>query len=238
MSKYGFAIDYPVGFPKRGLYDPATAIGVSAGLGGLSAALGADANSDAITEAERAERIRLAELKPFRIAGKEALPEFQGNIGSQPTYADIVAGLSDDPGYRFELEQGQQAIEGSAAAGGMLRSGRTLKDLAKYAQGLASTRAGDAFTRELNAFNNKQNQLLNLVQIGATASGAPSALPQLALQQGQNRADLFTNIANTGSNALSNLALMRMLNPGAVAPLGGTVGGSGLSANSMYGGIA
>lgn len=43
------------------------------------------------------------------------------------------------PGYKFQFDQGAQALERSAAAKGMLQSGNYLQDLVKYGQGMAST---------------------------------------------------------------------------------------------------
>lgn len=55
----------------------------------------------------------------------------------------------DDPSYQFRLQQGIDAIEGSAAARGGLFSGQTGKDLMEYGQGLASDSYKDAFSRDL-----------------------------------------------------------------------------------------
>jgi hypothetical protein len=203
--------DHPVGCPELGYFDPVTAIAGSAAISGGAQVYAADKQADAIGGAQRDERRRLNRLSPFVNEGTAALAAYRGNVGKAPVYADILAGLETDPGYQFELAQGQQAVEGSAAARGLLRSGRTIKDLVKYAQGLASTRAGDAYSRELGAFQNKQNQLLQLMQGGLAAGGATSSLGDLALAAGQNSANLATGLANTGTNALSNLALARMM---------------------------
>lgn len=177
---------------------------VGGALGGRAAAKGNDAAIDL-------ERARLRELKPFRDSGVRALPQFEENIGEMPTYEGVLANLPNDPGYKFEMQQGRQAIEGTAAARGLLRSGRTLKDLVSYAQGLASQRAGDAFSRELNTFNNRQNQLLALIEAGRGASGTQSMLPQLAANSGAIRADTITGMANVGTNALQQLLLANQL---------------------------
>ena len=207
------AAEYPVGSPELGLNDP-----VSAVVGGATSLLGAglqyDAQKDATKAARQAEEARMAQMTPYLQAGAQALPQFQANIGKQPSYADVIANLSSDPAYQFELAQGQKAVQGSAAAQGLLRSGRTLMDLTKYAQGLAAQRGSDAYTRELNAFNNQQNMLSTLMNAGMGAAGAQNNLGQLALQQGQNRADLFGNIANTANNTLGNLYLANMMQGG------------------------
>lgn len=66
-------------------------------------------------------------------------------IMSSPEAANRL--LQIDPGYQFRLQQGQQALERSAAARGGLLSGRALKDTADFSQGLASQEFGQAFAR-------------------------------------------------------------------------------------------
>ena len=47
------------------------------------------------------------------------------------------------PGYQFAVDQGQQAIERSAAKRGMLNSGNVLAELSKYGQGMANQEYGN-----------------------------------------------------------------------------------------------
>ncbi len=74
-----------------------------------------------------------------------------GSIGGRapvftpPTYESVW----QDPGFQFELKQGQTALQGSQAAQGLLRTGGSVADLLKYSQGLAATRYGDAYNRGL-----------------------------------------------------------------------------------------
>jgi hypothetical protein len=60
---------------------------------------------------------------------------------------------SNDPGYQFRLEQGQHALESSAAAKGLLRTGGTLKDLMEYGQNFATQTYTDVFNRALSAYD-------------------------------------------------------------------------------------
>lgn len=57
---------------------------------------------------------------------------------------------STDPGYQFRLQQGVDALEGSAAASGGLFSGQTGKDITGYAQNLASQEYQNAFNRDMS----------------------------------------------------------------------------------------
>lgn len=53
----------------------------------------------------------------------------------------------NDEGYKFIRDEGTKGIQGSAAARGQLKSGNTLKELAKFQTGLASQEYGKAFDR-------------------------------------------------------------------------------------------
>ncbi len=217
--------------------DPITGLALGGGLisGGISAwgaNKGADAMADAIEQAValQQEQMRLAkrEYTPYADAGRDSLSQYQQNIGNQPTYQNTLANLVNDPGYQFRLQQGQQTLENSAAARGNLLSGKTLKDLATYAQGMASQEGVAAFSRDMNSFNNKQNQLANLMQQGFNASGqivgtgqaTTNNLANLAMQGGANQANYYTNLANAGNsffNGLTGAAMFNSMN----APAGG-----------------
>lgn len=168
----------------------------------------ADAMADAIEQAialqERQMRLAEQQFTPYAQAGTEALGQYQGNIGNQPTYQNTLANLANDPGYQFRLQQGQQTLENSAAARGNLLSGATLKDLTDYSQGMASQEGQAAYARDLNAFNNTQNQLANLMQLGYNASGqivgsgqqGTNNLANLALMGGQSQGNMYMGRAN------------------------------------------
>jgi hypothetical protein len=118
--------------------------------------------------------------------------------------------ISQDPGYQFRMQQGQQAVEQSAAAAGGATGGAALKALTQYGQGYASN-------EYQNAFNRNQTQLQNLFQgagVGMNASNSVSNnLNQgSALQSGivgqqvgnlTNNSDLTANILGQNTNAAS-----------------------------------
>ena len=80
----------------------------------------------------------------FQIRGAPAFraPRFQ---------APTAAGLEADPGYQFRLGSGREALERSAAARGVLRTGGTLKDLLEYGQKFGSQEYEGAYNRALQA---------------------------------------------------------------------------------------
>ncbi len=67
--------------------------------------------------------------------------------------------------YKFRFNQGQQALERSAAARGMLNSGNTLAALADYGQGQGSQEYGNEFNRLSQAVG--QRNRFNLGLMGA-----------------------------------------------------------------------
>lgn len=64
--------------------------------------------------------------------------------------------IQGDPSYQFRLDQGNQEINRSAAAKGMLGSGNVLAELAKYGQGMASNEYGNQFNRLSSLIGQKQ----------------------------------------------------------------------------------
>lgn len=72
---------------------------------------------------------------------------------SAPTLADA----QNQPGYQFGLQQGQQALENSAAARGTLRGGGTLKDLFGYTNAAAEQNYGNVFNQDLTSYNTNRD---------------------------------------------------------------------------------
>lgn len=106
-------------------------------------------------------------LSPYADAGKNALSSLQDLSGANGPLTNKFsfnpADLQKDPGYAFTLQQGQDAIQRSAAASGKLFSGGTLKSLAGYTTGTANQYFNDAFSRNLSTFNTNQNQAMSRI---------------------------------------------------------------------------
>lgn len=97
--------------------------------------------------------------------------------------------LSKDAGYQFRLQQGQNALENSAAARGGLFSGAAGKALDEYGQGFASNEFSNAYNR----FNTDRNAILNPLQ-------SLAGLGQTATQQVGNAGQNYANQA--GANMI------------------------------------
>jgi hypothetical protein len=72
---------------------------------------------------------------------------------SAPTLAEAQA----QPGYAFGLQQGQDALQNSAAARGTLRGGGTLKDLFGYTNAAAEQNYGNVFNQNLSSYNTNRD---------------------------------------------------------------------------------
>lgn len=132
-----------------------------------------------------------ANQAPYLQAGQSALaamqnPAFQQNF----TAADFTA----NPGYQFQLQQGNQALQQSAAAGGGLQSGGTLKAMAGYTQGLANTTYQQAYENFMQNKTTNYNELAQIAGMGQNANGQLN-------QAGMNFANQSANATMSGANA-------------------------------------
>ena len=100
---------------------------------------------------------------------------------TQQFQAPTAAEAAQYPGYQFQLQQGEQAIQDSAAAQGDLLSGKTVNAEDQYAQGLAQNDYTNVYNQRLqqyqqgyNIFENNQantyNRLASLAGLGQTAT--------------------------------------------------------------------
>jgi hypothetical protein len=104
--------------------------------------------------------------------------------------------LTKIPGYAFELQQGQQALENSAASRGQALSGNTIQGELQFGQGLASTQ-----------FQQYMQQLAGLTNLGqAAASGVANQGAQLLSGAGASLASGVNNAAGYNAANITNLA--------------------------------
>jgi hypothetical protein len=148
---------------------------------------------------------------------------------SAPTAAQAEA----TPGYQFQLQQGLNALQNSAAARGGLLSTGTAKNLNNYAQGVASTNYQNTYNNALQAYNTNfstneqsQNDLFNRLY-STTGLGANTAANLNSTSAGTTNA-LASGIM--GNAQLVGNDIMGVGN----AQAAGTIGGS----NALVGGIA
>lgn len=113
-----------------------------------------------------------SDLNPYRTAGSNALAQLMSGMGQDGQFMKTYSGqdIYDDPSYQFRVNQGNNAIQGSAAAQGGLLSGATLKALQNYGQESASQEYQNAYNRFNADQTNQYNRLSNLVGIGQNAA--------------------------------------------------------------------
>jgi hypothetical protein len=127
----------------------------------------------------------------------------------------------NDPGYQFRMQQGQKALEQSAAARGGALGGGELKALTQYGQNYGSNEYSNVYNRALQGYQaNNQGYLANLQGLLGTAG--------LGLQA----AGLGVNANNAATAGITNA----MTNYGN-ASAAGTIGSQN-AWNSALGGIA
>lgn len=177
----------------------------------------------------------LALLQPYMSSGTNALGQLNTLVNNGGFKAPTATDAANMPGYQFQLAQGEQAVDRSAAAQGTALSGGQLKASDQYAQGLASTNYGNAYNQALGTYQNNFGNLQSLAGLGlsatntgvgaGTSAGSQSASTTYGggLAQAQNlmqglpisadaltgaanaRASGYVGSANSNINALNNL---------------------------------
>lgn len=116
--------------------------------------------------------------------------------------------LLNSPEYTFDLNQGLQAVQRSAAANGGLVSGGAMKDISNYAQGNAlnsfQQAYGNALTNYQTAYNtflgNQTNPFNKLAGVAQMGLGGTGQINQAGSTLGTNNTNAFlSGAANQGS---------------------------------------
>lgn len=109
-------------------------------------------------------------LTSYSVGGQsfDTMGAAQNYLSSQGTE---YGGYTKTPGYDFRLQQGTDAIEGSAAARGGLFSGNTAKGLAEYGQNYASNEYGNYLNRLTGQAGQGMNAAGMIATSGANTTG-------------------------------------------------------------------
>lgn len=156
----------------------------------------------------------LGYLDPYNQSGQTALAPLTGILtGNQfdpktgetktltPEERDNL--LYQSPGYRFSLDQQNQALDRSQVARGISLSGGAQKEIAQYTSGLASQYSSD--------YINQLAQLAGIGQNAATASANTvnnfgSQIADMITNQGLTRANYYSQLGNIAGNTASQSA--------------------------------
>lgn len=193
---------------------------IAGGIGAIGSVAGGIMGSNAAdkaakTQAEAADRAsrlqyemfqqQREDQEPWRKAGAGALTE----LGNADFKRDFSANdFQTDPGYQFRMDQGQKALERSAAARGGLQSGGTLKALTNYGQNVASSEYQNAYNR-FNA--DRDRRFGRLSNIAGMGQGAVNQMGQAGQNYANNVGNNMMGAANAqgaagiaGANAWGN----------------------------------
>lgn len=151
---------------------------------------------------------------PFLGAGVNALQTLQNLTGTNPAGTNpdgtplaagtgsgplnapfTTADFQSSPGYQFQVQQGQNAIENQASVGGF--GGNTLKALTTFGEGVANQDYWNAYNAYVGQQNQQFNQLSSIAGIGENAAGALNTA-------GTNVANNVGNIATNSATQIGN----------------------------------
>lgn len=146
-------------------------------------------------------------MAPYRTGGEGAYNQLLSLNGLNPdgtrssNPVDYSA-ITNQPGYKFGLDQGMQAIDRNLAAQGLTNSGAQEKELAQFATGYNNQAFGDFYNRLSNLASGGQNAAAMTGQAGANyATNAGNNLTDM----GNARASAIIANGNVAANNFNNL---------------------------------
>jgi hypothetical protein len=230
-----------------------------------AAQLQAQSQQNSLGEQQREFNTQQKNLAPWLQAGTQGVNSLSSLLStpgqglltpfSEQFQAPTAEQARATPGYQFMQDQGNQAIQNSAAARGGLLSGNTLQAMDQYSQGLADTTYSQTYNRALGEYqqrynvfqgnqSNEFNRLASLSGVGQTAANTLGQLGQenanavgninaTAGQQignslqnaGAARASGYAGITNAITGGISNISQYQLLNQ--LLNQGGNGGGGG-----------
>ena len=177
----------------------------SALIGANSAKKASRAQSDSadkqIALQRENQRATEARFAPYEASGANALSAYDFNLGlgERP---EGYAGFQSTPGYQFQLDEGMRALEGSAAAGGNVRSGATMKAAMGFGQGLANQDYG-------NYMNRLQGQVgmgqASAAQTAAAGANATAGISNALGAQGNAKSAGIIGANNAWQGGINNM---------------------------------
>jgi hypothetical protein len=181
--------------------------GIASGIGGIGAGLLGMQNQsnpyDAASQYYNKIPGAVSPLyAPYQQAGQGALKQLQGQYGSLindpgAMYNRVASGYQQSPGYNWQLNQGLNAANNAAAAGGMLGSPQHQQQSATVAEGLANQ---DYYNYLQNALGSQQHQyglgLEGLQGLNTQGYGANDQLANI----------MYSMLAGQGQNAFAGQA--------------------------------
>lgn len=178
-------------------------------LSGVGNVYNQNQEQDALTKAQQANTALLAPFTANGVGASNDLATMLGTNGNTGAagYGSLTkpftpGDLTQDPGYQFNLQQGQNALNNQLSASGSLDSGAALKAAQQFGQGLADTTYNNAFARD-NTNKVTTAGLINSAVAPGLAGAEGTAQANTAL--GNVGANATAAKGNTITSALSNV---------------------------------
>jgi hypothetical protein len=165
--------------------------------------------------------------QPQYDTGSRALGTLEKNVNNgvydMPTsgYQAQPFNYQQSPGYQFQLQQGLQGVQNSAAAQGQGLSGATMKALQRYGTGLAAQDYNNQFQNYANErnyglqqnqqnysnnYNNLNNQYNRLSDIANYGQQAGNNLSNMSMYRGNSLSDITGQIGNAQAAGMTGQA--------------------------------
>lgn len=137
------------------------------------------------------------ETQPYNSFGQSFMPaassigsNIASTAGTTQSYDDFMKNYTNTPAVQYQLQQGNQTINSSAAAGGNLLSGANLRNLQTQDQGIVSTGANTAYNEYLQGNNQQFGQLTSALSglLGGVGVGSTATGQDAGVVNGQNQA--------------------------------------------------
>lgn len=180
------------------------------------------------------------DLAPYRQTGVDALGQMARLYGMPQYGADgkqvAAAGpadysaFQDSPDYQFSFDEGNRAVNAGLAARGLSNSGRAMKELTRYGQGMASQQLGNYVNRLAAMAGVGQTATTQTGNLGANAATNAGQTTQAA---GDARASGY--MARAGQNQQLYGQLLNMGMGSGLGAIGGAASGSGAGMGALMG---
>lgn len=143
---------------------------------------------------------QVARQAPWLQASQTALQRLQRGLTPGGEFSANFQFNNQDPSYQFRLQQGQRAMDASAASTGNMFTGGQLKALQSYGQDQASQEYQNAYNRYMNTLGFNTNSISNLAGVGQTVNSQLGGA-------GQNMAGNINSIASNAANNIGSLGI-------------------------------
>lgn len=132
---------------------------------------GRAAKKAADTQAE-AGRNALMQYRPYAALGDRAAGILEGQLTPQGLLDTFgPEDFETSPGYQWRMDEGLRALDNRLGAMGLRRSGRAMKEITRFGQGLASDEYARAYDRFNQDLRQRYNMLAGPTQLGSGVAG-------------------------------------------------------------------